>query len=113
MLKDEEITNFFARFKDNPIDVLVHAIAFAPNEMFTEPPSDTTADGFCLSLTISAHSLCKAVRFASGFTRLEQRDYPDLPGFRAGGGFLRPDGGFQVRVGERGTLPGELGGTPG
>ena len=64
VLKDEEITSFFARFKDNPIDVLVHAIAFAPNEMFTEPPSDTTADGFCLSLTISAHSLCKAVRFA-------------------------------------------------
>ena len=64
VLKDEEITNFFGRFRDNPIDVLVHGIAFAPGEMFTEPPSETTAEGFCQSLTISAHSLCKVVRFA-------------------------------------------------
>jgi enoyl-[acyl-carrier protein] reductase I len=62
--KDEEITNFFARFHNNPIDVLVHAIAFAPNELFTEAPSDTSVEGFCQSLSISAHSLCKAVRFA-------------------------------------------------
>ena len=64
VLKDEEITNFFGRFRDIPIDVLVHGIAFAPGEMFTEPPSETSADGFCQSLTISAHSLCKVVRFA-------------------------------------------------
>jgi enoyl-[acyl-carrier protein] reductase I len=62
--KDEEIANFFARFQNNPLDVLVHAIAFAPNELFTEPASDCGADAFCKSLTISAHSLCKAVRFA-------------------------------------------------
>ncbi len=64
VLKDEEVTSFFARFQSNPIDVLVHAIAFAPSELFTEPPSDTTAEAFSQSLTISAHSLCKAVRFA-------------------------------------------------
>jgi enoyl-[acyl-carrier protein] reductase I len=64
VLNEEELANFFARFRDNPIDVLVHAIAFAPNEMFTQPPSDTSADSFCQSLTVSAHSLCKAVRFA-------------------------------------------------
>ena len=64
VLKDEEVTNFFAKFQGNPIDVLVHAIAFAPSEMFTDPPSDTTAEAFSQSLNISAHSLCKAVKFA-------------------------------------------------
>src|SRR5580704_12126105 len=64
VLKDEEVTSFFAKFQSNPIDVLVHAIAFAPSELFTEPPSDTTAEAFSQSLNISAHSLCKAVKFA-------------------------------------------------
>jgi enoyl-[acyl-carrier protein] reductase I len=64
VLVDSEMSNFFGRFRDNPVDVLVHGIAFAPGEMFTEPPSETTPDGFCQSLTISAHSLCKVVRFA-------------------------------------------------
>lgn len=64
VLNEEELGNFFARFRDNPMDVLVHAIAFAPNEMFTQPPSETSADAFCQSLTVSAHSLCKVVRFA-------------------------------------------------
>jgi enoyl-[acyl-carrier protein] reductase I len=64
VLVDSEMTNFFGRFRDSPIDVLVHGIAFAPGEMFTEPPSETTPEGFCQSLTISAHSLCKVVRFA-------------------------------------------------
>ncbi len=64
VLKDEELTSFFARFRANPIDVLVHAIAFAPNELFTEPASNCSAEAFCQSLTISAHSLCKTVRFA-------------------------------------------------
>ena len=39
ILNDEELTNFFARFESNPLDVLVHAIAYAPNELFTEPAS--------------------------------------------------------------------------
>jgi enoyl-[acyl-carrier protein] reductase I len=64
VLNDDEITNFFARFRNNPIDVLVHAIAFAPNELFTEQPSDCSAEAFCQSITISAHSLCKIVKFA-------------------------------------------------
>jgi enoyl-[acyl-carrier-protein] reductase (NADH) len=42
----------------------VHAIAFAPNELFTEPASSCSAEAFCQSLTVSAHSLCKTVRFA-------------------------------------------------
>jgi len=64
VLKDEEVTSFFAKFQSQPVDVLVHAIAFAPSEMFTEPPSDTSADAFAQSLAISAHSLCKVVKFA-------------------------------------------------
>jgi enoyl-[acyl-carrier protein] reductase I len=69
VLNDSELTNFFARFAANPIDVLVHAIAFAPNELFTEPASNCSAEAFCQSLTISAHSLCKAVRFAKASLR--------------------------------------------
>ena len=64
ILNDQELTNFFARFASQPIEVLVHAIAFAPNELFTEPASACTAEAFCQSLTVSAHSLCKTVRFA-------------------------------------------------
>jgi enoyl-[acyl-carrier protein] reductase I len=69
VLNDAELTNFFARFQANPIDVLVHAIAFAPNELFTEPASNCSAEAFCQSLTISAHSLCKTVRFAKASLR--------------------------------------------
>ena len=69
VLVDEEITNFFARFTGRPIDVLVHAIAYAPNELFTEPPSAVLAERFCQSLTVSAHSLCKAVKFAKPHLR--------------------------------------------
>jgi len=61
---DAELTNFFARFQNNPIDVLVHAIAFAPNELFTEPASSASAEAFAQSIAISAHSLLKTVRFA-------------------------------------------------
>jgi enoyl-[acyl-carrier-protein] reductase (NADH) len=32
--------------------------------LFTEPASHCSAEAFCQSLTISAHSLCKTVRFA-------------------------------------------------
>jgi len=69
VLNDGELTNFFARFAANPIDVLVHAIAYAPNELFTQPASDASAEAFCQSLTVSAHSLCKVVRFAKPHLR--------------------------------------------
>ena len=69
VLVDAEIGNFFARFQNNPIDVLVHAIAFAPNELFTEPASSCSVEAFCQSLTVSAHSLCKTVKFAKSSLR--------------------------------------------
>lgn len=61
VLKDEELNAFFDRFRDNPIDVLVHAIAFGPAELFTEYPSNVSLDGFLQSISVSAHSLCKVV----------------------------------------------------
>lgn len=69
ILSDEEMTAFVERFRDRPIDVLVHAIAFAPTEMFTEYPSNVSLDAFSQSLSISAHSLCKTVRYAKPFLR--------------------------------------------
>jgi enoyl-[acyl-carrier protein] reductase I len=66
---DAELTNFFARFGASPLDGLVHAIAFAPNELFTNPASDCSAEAFTKSMTISAHSLCKTVRFAKPHLR--------------------------------------------
>src|SRR5436305_5279935 len=44
VLRDEEMSAFFARFRQDPIDVLVHAIAFAPPEMFTAPASSVSLD---------------------------------------------------------------------
>jgi enoyl-[acyl-carrier protein] reductase I len=69
ILNDQEITAFFERFRQQPIDVLVHAIAFAPTELFTEYPSNVSLDAFNQSLSISAHSLCKVVRYAKPFLR--------------------------------------------
>jgi enoyl-[acyl-carrier protein] reductase I len=69
VLKEEELAAFFGRFRQNPIDVLVHAIAFAPPELFTEYPSDVSLEAFSQSLSISAHSLCKIVQHAKPFLR--------------------------------------------
>jgi enoyl-[acyl-carrier protein] reductase I len=69
VLKEEEITAFFQRFGQDPIDVLVHAIAFGPNELFTEYPSEVAAEGFLQSMNVSAHSLCQVVRHAKPFLR--------------------------------------------
>jgi len=69
VLNDVEMTAFFERFRQSPIDVLVHAIAFAPTELFTEYPSNVGLEAFSQSLSISAHSLCKVVRYAKPFLR--------------------------------------------
>jgi enoyl-[acyl-carrier protein] reductase I len=69
VLNDEEVGNFFNRFRQEPIDVLVHAIAFAPTELFTEYPSNVSLEAFSQSMSISAHSLCKVVQRAKPFLR--------------------------------------------
>jgi enoyl-[acyl-carrier protein] reductase I len=69
VLKDDEMTAFFERFRQNPIDVLVHAIAFGPTELFTEYPSNVGLDAFLQSINVSAHSLIKVVHYAKPFLR--------------------------------------------
>jgi enoyl-[acyl-carrier protein] reductase I len=61
---DAEMAAFFERFRETPIDVLVHAIAFAAPPLFTRPPSEAEAGTFNESLHISAWSLASVVRHA-------------------------------------------------
>jgi enoyl-[acyl-carrier protein] reductase I len=64
-----EMQAFFDRFEDRPIDVLVHAIAFAPPALFTQPPSAATPEAFAESQHISALSLARVVRHAKPHLR--------------------------------------------
>jgi enoyl-[acyl-carrier protein] reductase I len=64
VLNDQEMSGFFDRFRESPIDVLVHAIAFGPPELFTEYPSNVSLEGFCQAMNVSVYSLCKVVRHA-------------------------------------------------
>jgi len=66
---DAEMQAFFDRFRGAPIDVLVHAVAFAPPELFTEPPSAATPEAFAQSQRISALSLASVVRHAKPYLR--------------------------------------------
>jgi enoyl-[acyl-carrier protein] reductase I len=65
----EELQAFFARFADVPIDVLVHAIAFASPGLFTRPPSEAEPEAFGQSQHISAFSLATIVRHAKPHLR--------------------------------------------
>lgn len=69
VLDDAELEAFFGRFEDDPIDVLVHAVAFAPPETFTEPPSAVSEDSFAQTLAVSTHSLARVVRFGKPHLR--------------------------------------------
>jgi enoyl-[acyl-carrier protein] reductase I len=61
---ENEVAAFFDRFRDAPIDVLVHAIAFASPALFTNPPSEAEADAFSQSQHISVYSLVRIVHHA-------------------------------------------------
>ncbi len=67
--KEEELIAFFSRFAADPIDVLVHGIAFGPAEFFSSPPSQVSSAGYSQGLEISAHSLSILVRHASPYLR--------------------------------------------
>jgi len=69
VLQDEELQSFFERFRDEPIDVLVHCIAYGPPDVFTQPPSQVTAESFQQTLSISAHSLLKAAGYAKPYLK--------------------------------------------
>jgi len=66
---EAEMRAFFERFQEAPIDVLVHAVAFAPPALFTQPPSAATPEAFALSQHVSALSLASVVRHAKPHLR--------------------------------------------
>lgn len=66
---DDELTAFFGRFGEDPVDVLVHGVAYGPPEFFNQPPSHVSAAGYAQGLGISSHSLSTVVRFAAPFLR--------------------------------------------
>jgi enoyl-[acyl-carrier protein] reductase I len=64
-----EMQAFFDRFSESPIDVLVHAVAFASPALFTRPPSAAAPEAFAESQNISALSLATSVRHAKPYLR--------------------------------------------
>ncbi len=64
--KDEEIDATFGRIKAHfgTLDILVHAIAYAPREELTGRYVDTSREGFKTALDVSAYSLVALTRAA-------------------------------------------------
>jgi enoyl-[acyl-carrier protein] reductase I len=64
--QDQEIASLFALAEEQftPIDILVHAIAFANREELSEPFHLTTRDGFRIALDVSVYSLIALTRSA-------------------------------------------------
>ncbi|MBI4063631.1 MAG: enoyl-ACP reductase [Elusimicrobia bacterium] len=63
--KNEEMGAFFAK-TTQPIDVIVHSLAFAPATALENPIIDTKDDDFAQAALISAHSLAKIAQHAVG-----------------------------------------------
>ena len=63
---DEEITAVFAKAQEqfDTIDILVHAVAYAPSSELEGRFVDTTREGFNIALDISAYSLVALTREA-------------------------------------------------
>jgi enoyl-[acyl-carrier protein] reductase I len=59
-----EMEAFFAAFASTRLDVLVHAIAYGPPEVFTSDPSAVSAEAFAQMLRVSAFSLGEVTRYA-------------------------------------------------
>jgi enoyl-[acyl-carrier protein] reductase I len=66
---ESELAAFFGRFESDPLDVLVHAIAYAPPETFTNPPSAVGTEAFAGTLDVSVQSLARVVGFAKPYLR--------------------------------------------
>lgn len=62
ILKDDECERFFGSLT-GPIDIVVHAIAFAPATAYEGRVVETTAEDFSSALLTSAHSLAKLTNF--------------------------------------------------
>ncbi|HML25068.1 MAG TPA: enoyl-ACP reductase [Aggregatilinea sp.] len=64
---DEQIEATFGKVRDQfgKLDILVHAVAFAPGEELGGRFRDVTRDGFKLALDISAYSLIPMAKYAA------------------------------------------------
>jgi enoyl-[acyl-carrier protein] reductase I len=64
---DEEIGRLFSGFKEQfgKIDILVHAVAFAPAEDLRGAFTDTSREGFRIALDVSVYSLIAVSRAAA------------------------------------------------
>ncbi len=62
--KEEEMQAFFAKIKD-PIDIVIHSIAFAPASTFERPLLEVTAEDFGQALTVSSYSLSKILQHSA------------------------------------------------
>lgn len=63
IMKDEELDKFFSEI-NAPLDIVVHAIAFAPGSAFAGRLVETSQDDFSLAMQVSAHSLVKVMNKA-------------------------------------------------
>jgi enoyl-[acyl-carrier protein] reductase I len=68
---DADIERVFARWRESnqPIDILVHALAFAKREDLSGDFVDTSRDGFALAMDVSAYSLVALTRAARPYLR--------------------------------------------
>jgi enoyl-[acyl-carrier protein] reductase I len=68
---DTDIERVFARWGESnePIDILVHALAFAKREDLSGDFVDTSRDGFALAMDVSAYSLVALTRAARPYLR--------------------------------------------
>jgi enoyl-[acyl-carrier protein] reductase I len=68
---DPDIERVFARWGESkePIDILVHALAFAKREDLSGDFVDTSRDGFALAMDVSAYSLVALTRAARPYLR--------------------------------------------
>ncbi len=69
VLDEGELSGFFESLGDQPIDVLVHSIAYGSPEIFTKPPSEVSIEAISQSMTVSTYSLPLVVRHAKSRLR--------------------------------------------
>ena len=64
IMSDDETRGFFDELTQT-IDIVIHAIAFAPATAFQGPLSETSSEDFSTAMQVSAHSLVKVVKNAA------------------------------------------------
>ncbi|MFZ9595977.1 MAG: enoyl-ACP reductase FabI [Bdellovibrionia bacterium] len=69
VLNPDELEDFFWRFQEDGLDLLIHSIAYAPSSLFTCAASEVSSTDFTETLELSTHSLAKLVRFARPYLR--------------------------------------------